>query len=165
MKKLILILLFLLLPSASLAQCDLSVANIRNLAQNYLDTNYAYNNLNLAKPKLIISPKKVHDYYAEEHKGVITIYPKEFNDCYCDQYFDGLTPFVQEVVSHEYTHYLDEKLQLSKKIKEEHMSENTAQIGEHVFKNLLWQSSYTTKDLRPKDIPKYEKLLSIMRKR
>lgn len=152
-------------PSASQAACDLSVGNMRTLAQSYLDANYAYNDFGFKKPKLIISSKRVHDYYAEELDGVITIYPKEFTECYCDKYLDGLTPFLQEIVNHEYMHYLDEKMHLSKKISEKNMSEKTAYIGEHVFKTLLWPESYTMKDLRQQDVKKYEKLLSILKVR
>ncbi|NTW27726.1 MAG: hypothetical protein HGA36_05350 [Candidatus Moranbacteria bacterium] len=163
MKKLIFTLLFLMFPSATQAACDLSVEHIRTLAQSYLDANYAYGQFNFKKPKLIVSSKRVYDYYAEELHGVITIYPKEFADCYCDQHFDGLTPFLQEIVNHEYVHYLDEKMHLSRKINTDTMSEKTAHIGEHVFKNLLWPSSYTKRDLQPSDIKKYEKLLSILK--
>lgn len=164
-KKIFPLLFFLLLPTAALANCDFSVAGIGALSQKYLDANYGYNPLGLAKPKLIVSSKNVHDYYAEEIDGVITIYPKEFDDSYCDPYFDGLTPFIMETINHEYIHYLDEKLHLSRKIGEKPMSEKTAYIGEHVLKNLLWNKSFTTRELYPQEIKKYNKLLEILQKK
>lgn len=150
------------MPSAVFANCDLSTTNIQKLSQYYLDTNYTYNTHRLKKPKIVVSNTKVHKYYAKEFNGTITIFAKELNDCYCDQYFDGLKPFLQEVVSHEYMHYLDEKLHLSKRINEKRMSENTAEIGEHVFKTLIWHNSYTTHDLTPQSTKKYQRLLGIL---
>ena len=162
MKKLLFALFFLAFPATTHASCDLSSAHIRNLAQTYINTNYSYNNFGLKKPKLIVSNKRVYTYYAEELNGVITIYQKEFKESYCDQYYDGLTPFVQEVINHEYIHYLDEKMHLSKKIGEATLSENTAYVGEHVFQTILWPNSFTRRDLRPRDVKKYAQLLKIL---
>ena len=152
-----------LLPFGVQAKCDLSVKHIRLLSQYYLDGIYAYNPMGLKKPRLIVSNRKVHGYYAEELRGVITIYPKSFNDCYCDQYFDGLTPFVAEVVDHEYTHFLDEKLHLSKRIGNKSMSEKTAYIGEHIFDDLIWHNGYAAKELAGSDINKYTKFMHVIK--
>ena len=148
------------LTNSASANCDLSVANFQKLAQNDLDTLYTYNSFNLKKPILVVSNQKGLNYYAEQLGSVITIYPKSFNDAYCDQYFDGLTPAVAEAVSHEYVHYLDGKLDLSKKIGEQHFSENTAELGEHVFDTLIWHTGFYTEKSSQSAQRKFDILLA-----
>jgi hypothetical protein len=154
--------LLFLFPLGASAQCDLSVKNFRALSERYLDGAYQYNPMGLRKPKLIVSSKKVKDYYAEELNGKITIYPKAFSDSYCDQYIDGLTPAVANIINHEYTHYLDEKLNLSQKIGERKMSEKTANIGAHVFENLVWKNNFA--GYSGESAQKYTKLKNIIQK-
>jgi len=162
MKKFLFVALLSLFPLGASAKCDLSVNNFTTISNGYLDGLYAKYPVGIHKPRLIVSDKNVKTYYGEELHNVITIYPKSFNDAYCDQYFDGLTPFVAEVIDHEYTHAIDEKISLSKKIGESWMSENTAHIGEHVFDDLLWHTGYAAKSLGESDQSKYNKFMRIV---
>jgi len=161
MKKVLFVALLCLFPLGASAHCDLSVGNFTTLSNRYLDGLYAKYPAGIAKPRLIVSDRDVKTYYGEELHGVITIYPKSFNDAYCDQYFDGLTPFVAEVVDHEYTHAIDEKISLSKKIGEPWMSEDTAHIGEHVFDDLLWHTGFAT-PISKSDQGRYAKFMQIV---
>jgi len=162
-KKTLLITVLCLLPFSAQAKCDLSVKNIRTLSQRYLNAVYKQAPMGLKKPKLIVSNKKVNDFYAEELNGVITVYPKAFTDQHCGKNVDELTPFVGEVISHEYTHYLDEKLHISKKLGKSSMSEYTANLGENVFDALIWNTGYTTKELTETDVNKYLKFMKIIK--
>jgi hypothetical protein len=141
-KKVLFTASLMLFPLAASANCDLSVQHFQIMSQQSLNKIYLFSPLGLRKPKLVVSNKNVKTFYAEERNGTITIYPKSFNDAYCDKYFDGLTPAVSQVISHEYTHYLDEKLNLSKKIGEGTMSEKTAHLGESVYDKFIWHSGY-----------------------
>jgi|GEM_PF-4858828 len=160
--KALILSLLLLLPFGASANCDLSVKNVKAISKSYLDV---IGSKKAGKPKLIVSNKKVKGYYAEELKGVITIYPKSFKRQYCDQYFDSLTPFINKVIAHEYTHFLDEKNSLSKKIGEKEMSEKTAEIGEHVFDMIAQASKTPPKKLSKADKKKFNKLLSFINRR
>ena len=153
--------LTMIVPQAS-ASCDLSDAHVGQLAQRDLDTIYAYNPLGLKEPTLAVSGEKGRSYYGEQLGSLITIFPKSFDDAYCDQYFDGLTPNVAQVISHEYTHYLDGKLSLSRKIGEAAFSEDTAHLGEHVFDDLVWHAGYFTQMSSLSAQKKYGKLLQII---
>jgi len=163
LKKILFVAALMLFPFGASASCDLSVDNFRFMSQRFLDKLYSNNTLGIKKPYLIISDRNVKTYYAEERKGVITIYPKSFNDAYCDPYFDGLSPKVAEVISHEYTHYIDEELKLTKKIGANDM-EDTAYVGEHIFDNLLWHTGYAEKPLSKSDVKKYQKFIRVLEK-
>ena len=163
MKKLLFTAILLALPMQAQADCNHSAKTVRAIAQNIIDKNYAYNDLGIKKPKLTISNKEVDGYDAEELNGTITLYSSSLSGFYCDQYFNGLALYVTEITNHEYIHAIDEKLNLSEKINEKEMSEKTAYIGEHVFKELLWKNSLTTRDLKLNEIKKYNKLMSIIK--
>ena len=162
-KKVLFVATFVLFPLGASANCDLSVEHFRVLSQRILDRVYLQNTLGLKKPHLIVSNKNVKTYYAEELNGVITIYPKAFSDSYCDPYFDGLSPKVGEVISHEYTHFIDEELKLTKKIGANDM-EDTAYVGEHIVDDLLWHTGYTEKPLSKSDVKKYQKFMRVLEK-
>lgn len=162
LKKFLFACIFFLLPLGARASCDLSVKHMAALSQNDLDAVYARYPMRFGKPTLIVNDKNVRTYYADEYKGIITIYPKSFSDSYCDQYFDGLSTSVAEVVSHEYTHFLDEKMQLSKKIGEKDMSEKTADLGEHVFNELVWHNQYFVNNFSQSDLKKYNTFVRIL---
>lgn len=164
-KKVILVALLLLFFSTAQAsaKCDLSTKNFKNISQKQLDSIYSYNSFGLKKPKLIVSSKKVNGFYAEELNSVITIYPKSFNDAYCDQYFDGLTPFVAQVIGHEYIHHVDERIGLSKKIGLKSMSEDTAYLGEKVLDKKIWRTGYYTQKSTKSANRKYLALAKIFK--
>jgi hypothetical protein len=153
---------FFLFPLGTHAACDISKQNVQALAQKDLDAVYSYNDFGLKKPLLIVSDSDVTEYYGEELHGVITIFPKSLQILRCDDNVDQLTPMVAEIVSHEYTHNLDEKLGLSKKIGISKMSEDTANMGEHVFNNLIWHTGYATGNVSVMGLDKYGKLLGII---
>lgn len=161
MKKLLFLAILCLFPFQAQAACDISKKNVKAISQQIINKNYAQNSFRMKKPSLIVSNKKVEGYDAEELGGTITIYAKSLDDLYCDQYFDGLTPYLTEIVNHEYVHAMDEELGLSKKIGEKKMSENTAYIGEHVLKNTLWPESFVSRELKPNETKKYATLQNI----
>jgi len=152
MKKIFLLIISLILFSAtSNAHAD---CNIRPFAASYLNDLYKYTHGELKRPKLKIDNGKLKaiDNQGEQPYGIgvskkklylgaytqnnkITIYSKIFKlHKKCDEQVKSK---LRDMLTHEYTHYLDSYGVLSNLI---HTSndEETAIISEHVLSKLVW---------------------------
>ena len=174
MKKYFLVFLFyfFIVPNAKAASCD-----IQPIAQGYLNDIYNYVNFGFEKPSLAISDDSltgatgsdIKKYGKVQHsrgfiasqldfdQNKITIFSHIFDGhATCDSF---VIQKLKRLVTHEYTHHLDQNNDLSNIASTKNM-ETTAIIGENTLPRMVWgkRNPMVLRELTRKEKKKAAKL-------